>query len=418
MALYEDNRSREAAKALQKATELDPKYLKAHFNLGMVLRGQKRLPEAVEAFRKANDLDPTNVAIYIQLGRGLFDLNRLPEAIATFEKAIDVAPRNGRLYSGLGAAQLRQGSFAEGAAAFKKSLDLLPFDPLRPQMQAMLAQCNKMSALEDRLPLVLEGKVHASGPELVELARMCLEYKRRYPTAVQLYEKAFDSKPRPAEDFVLKHCYNAACAAALGGTGHGVEAAKLGQEEKERLQRQARDWLSADLEQQRSRLKEGQPLAISQLIMYLEHWAQDPDLAAVRETKELAKLPTGDKQAWEKLWTSVRQLLKEASSRFTETTLQGGLTAKETSQVHKLKMAAGKTYILDLESSEFDTLLRLEDEKGKLLAENDDISPDNLNSRLTFTPKQDGVYRVVATSFVQRGRGAYTLRIREFGEGK
>ena len=33
-------------------------------------------------------------------------------------------------------------------------------------------------------------------------------------------------------------------------------------------------------------------------------------------------------------------------------------------------------------------------------------------SHIVFTPKEEGVYRITATSFEQRGRGAYTLTIR------
>jgi serine protease Do len=75
-------------------------------------------------------------------------------------------------------------------------------------------------------------------------------------------------------------------------------------------------------------------------------------------------------------------------------------------------MSAGRTYVIDLESAQFDAYLRLEDPKGKVLAENDDISPDNQNSRIVFTAPADGTYRLVATSFQQRGTGSYTLTIR------
>ena len=49
-----------------------------------------------------------------------------------------------------------------------------------------------------------------------------------------------------------------------------------------------------------------------------------------------------------------------------------------------------------------------------MLAKNDDISDENLNSRIIFNCKQDGSYRIVATSFLRRGSGVYTLIIREF----
>jgi serine/threonine protein kinase len=64
------------------------------------------------------------------------------------------------------------------------------------------------------------------------------------------------------------------------------------------------------------------------------------------------------------------------------------------------------------------TYLRLETVQKQVLAENDDIAPDNLNSRIIFNPKEDGLYRIVATSYQQRGLGAYALRIREFQRKK
>ncbi len=79
------------------------------------------------------------------------------------------------------------------------------------------------------------------------------------------------------------------------------------------------------------------------------------------------------------------------------------------------KQGAGKIYAFDLESTAFDPFLRLDDAQGQKLAENDDIEPGvNLDSRIVFTPKEAGTYRLVTTAFQGRGTGAYTLVIREF----
>jgi serine protease Do len=88
------------------------------------------------------------------------------------------------------------------------------------------------------------------------------------------------------------------------------------------------------------------------------------------------------------------------------------LTAKEPAQTHERTLAAGTTYLIDLHSTAFDAYLKLLDANGKVLAEHDDIAPDNQDARLIFTPKEDGTFRIVATSFQQRGTGAYTLTIR------
>jgi Bacterial pre-peptidase C-terminal domain len=81
-----------------------------------------------------------------------------------------------------------------------------------------------------------------------------------------------------------------------------------------------------------------------------------------------------------------------------------------------MKLKPGKTYVIDMKSTALDSYLKLYDPAGKLLAENDDIAPNSLDSRIIFTPKEAGVYRITATSFEQRGRGAYTLTIRAVGK--
>ena len=55
---------------------------------------------------------------------------------------------------------------------------------------------------------------------------------------------------------------------------------------------------------------------------------------------------------------------------------------------------------------------------SRKLAENDDISKDNLNSRISFTPLADGTYRLIATSYQQRGVGDYEIITREFAAPK
>ncbi len=117
---------------------------------------------------------------------------------------------------------------------------------------------------------------------------------------------------------------------------------------------------------------------------------------------------------WQEFWTKLDGLRKQARADYSETEHKGQLGPKEPEQRHLIKMAAGKTYAIDMASKQFDTYLRLE----KVLAENDDISKDNLNSRIVFTAPGDASYRIVATSFQQGGRGVYTLTIRKFAAKK
>jgi serine/threonine protein kinase/Tfp pilus assembly protein PilF len=414
-ALYDQKKVPEAVGAWHKAIELDPKHALAYRNLGLALYAQKKLPEAVAAWHKAIELDPKWAPAYYNLGGALRDQRKLPEAIAAYHKAIELDPKDALAHGALGLTLFERGAFDGASLATRKALDLLPEGhSLRAVVLNQLKQVQQMLAVEKRLSLVLERKEVAAAGELLEMAVMCQQYQRRYPTAVRLYQDAFKADASLADDWTKQHRYQAACAAALAAAGNGEEAAKLPTEEKARLRKTARDWLEAELDLVRRKLKAGQPLVVIQPEQRLDHWQADPDLAGVRDTNKLDGLPESERTTWQALWADVAGVLKEARKRYSETRREGVLTDKEKSQVHPWKMVAGRTYVIDLESDAFDAFLRLEDAAGKLLAENDDISPDNQNSRLFFTPKADGSYRIVATSFQEAGTGPYTLRVREF----
>lgn len=98
--------------------------------------------------------------------------------------------------------------------------------------------------------------------------------------------------------------------------------------------------------------------------------------------------------------------------------IQGNLTAKDPfdriqkqsrCKVHEIELQANQFYQADLQSKDFDTYLRLEDEQHKLVMKNDDIIASNLNSRLVIFVPKAGKYRLVATSFAPGKTGAYTL---------
>jgi hypothetical protein len=79
-------------------------------------------------------------------------------------------------------------------------------------------------------------------------------------------------------------------------------------------------------------------------------------------------------------------------------------------------MAPSRKYTIDLVSSNFDTYLILRD-ATKVVAVSDDVALGNLNSRIVFTPKQYGTYRIVVTTYAQKATGKFSLRIREEASG-
>jgi Bacterial pre-peptidase C-terminal domain len=83
----------------------------------------------------------------------------------------------------------------------------------------------------------------------------------------------------------------------------------------------------------------------------------------------------------------------------------------EPSKTYKVKLKKGRTYVIDMASTDFDSYLRLESPQGTQLAEDDD-SGGNLDAQIVYHPEADGEYKVIATRFDGgSGTGAFTLTV-------
>lgn len=83
-------------------------------------------------------------------------------------------------------------------------------------------------------------------------------------------------------------------------------------------------------------------------------------------------------------------------------------------QVHTVKLKAGKTYIIDMTSDQVDSYLRLLDEKGKQLDEDDD-SGGGQNAQIVFNCTRSAAYQIVCTTFAENMRGSYKLTVKVAG---
>lgn len=95
-------------------------------------------------------------------------------------------------------------------------------------------------------------------------------------------------------------------------------------------------------------------------------------------------------------------------------TISGELDKKTHFKAFPVKMKAGSVYVVDLvrkpNQQQVDPYLYLEGPDGRIVAEDDD-SGGMRDARLVFHARQDGDYRVIATTLVQ-ATGDFTLTIR------
>jgi hypothetical protein len=81
-------------------------------------------------------------------------------------------------------------------------------------------------------------------------------------------------------------------------------------------------------------------------------------------------------------------------------------------KVYEVKMSAGREYVIDLRSEDFDSYLRLEGDDRAELARDDD-SGGFPHARIRYRAARDGVYRVIATTYRGGAYGRFSLSITE-----
>jgi serine/threonine-protein kinase len=304
-------RKDDALEHFQRAVDLEPTYADAQNNLGIALAEKGRRDEAVAHFEQALALDPKLVMARCNLGLARIDQGRPEEAIEHFEKALAIDPDLVVAHGSLGKALLAAARFREARDSTRRCLDLLPpKHPQRGMLTQQLLHCERLLALEQRLPPILRGeKKPASASECLQFAQVCY-FKKLYVTTAELYSTAFAEKPTLADNLPASHRYNAACAAALAGSGKGEESSKLSDQERARWRNQARAWLRADLAVWSQKLD-------SELVKYrvparqtLTHWRSDPDLEAVRREQTAGTWSADEHSESAALWKQVDELLK------------------------------------------------------------------------------------------------------------
>jgi serine/threonine-protein kinase len=312
-ALKEKGERDEAIREYRTAIKLDHKYAVAHLNLGNTLKVKGERDEAIREFRTAIELNDKLAPAHFGLGVALGEKGERDEAIREFRTAIDLDPQDALTHAVLGQALLAQGRFAEAREATRRCLQLLPEGhPLRKAVTQQLQQCERLLALDKKLPAILEGKEKPAN-ELVrlDLALLCQNYKKLYAASSRFYAEAFDAKPEFTKNPASGHRYNAACAAALAGCGEGKDDPKPDDKERVRLRQQALDWLQADLALWTKQADSDKPKDREVVQQQMKHWQTDTDLAGVRDKEALEKLPETERDAWHKLWDDVAALLKK-----------------------------------------------------------------------------------------------------------
>ncbi len=302
----------------REAIRLKPNSAEPHTGVGLVLFGRGDLPGAVAAYRESIRLKPGEARPWYLLGIALRGQNDLPGAAAAYREAIRLKPDYAEAHCNLGKVLGDQGRFAEALASLRRGHEIGSKRPGWSYPSARwVAESERIADLDLKLPSILKGEAKAGdADERVILADLCTR-KGLHAASARFYDEAFSASAAVAETDKTPHRYNAACAAALAGSGQGKDDPKPDVAACASLRAKALAWLRADLAAWEKLLESGPPQAPPFIARTLAHWKVDADLAGIRGDSELAGLPEPERAALRALWTDVGLLHEKAKGKAT-----------------------------------------------------------------------------------------------------
>ena len=115
-----------AIQAYQKAIELNPTYIEAYNNLGIIYQETGDLDRALQVYQKATEINPQYEKAYNNMGILLLLKGRLEEATEAFQKALSINPNNVESLINLGVLFRKQGQLDRGIEFYQKALVINP----------------------------------------------------------------------------------------------------------------------------------------------------------------------------------------------------------------------------------------------------------------------------------------------------
>jgi len=115
-----------AIEYLRRATELNPSFAAAHYNLGNAFRDLKRLEEAAASYRQATELERDLVEAHKGLGNALLGLGDWQAAANCFRRVIELRPNDVDARNSLGVILQDYGFAAEATECFRGALAIRP----------------------------------------------------------------------------------------------------------------------------------------------------------------------------------------------------------------------------------------------------------------------------------------------------
>jgi tetratricopeptide (TPR) repeat protein len=131
LAALNGGKIEEAITALEKALQLDPTLVTAHYNLGAAYERKDKLDQARKHFQEAVKLKPDFGEAYLAIGNSYLSERKFDSAaIDALTKATQLLPQNYNAFYNLGACYANSGKYVEAESAYRKAIEINPKEPV------------------------------------------------------------------------------------------------------------------------------------------------------------------------------------------------------------------------------------------------------------------------------------------------
>jgi tetratricopeptide (TPR) repeat protein len=234
LAYQNNHENKRAMGAYEKACELNPDNLQAHFNSGMIQHEEGMLYPALKSYERALQVDPEQPKIWCNLGALQFQLGEFQKSVDSFNRSVALKPDYARAwdnlagslcaldqldeaercchralnfkegyadpYFKLGSIYFQRGRLEDAENAFRKVLEVNPGYPLAGHYLAMVLA--RTRRIEEALEICERAATPAGETELPSQAWNEMGFNLyemgEYEEAIRAYEKALTFTPERA----------------------------------------------------------------------------------------------------------------------------------------------------------------------------------------------------------------------------
>ena len=190
----------DAVRYWQRALRIDPAYIHAHNNLGILFHRTGRRAEAEAAYRSALSLRPDHAEAHYNLGLLYQDAGMLDDAQACYREAVRLRPGYADAHNNLGAIFRACANWQAAEACFRRSLAIAPANSeAANNLGLVLQEMGRPAEAEEAYRLALRTRMN-DADILWRLALVC-EKQGKHSEAYAAYQGVVTLRPQHAAAF-------------------------------------------------------------------------------------------------------------------------------------------------------------------------------------------------------------------------